>query len=457
VASAVAGQFGRLTVNADGSYSYAVDDDNAAVQALRNTADTLTDTFSYTVRDTAGATATATLTLTIHGANDAPAITAVPTTDFDANDGTALTLDPDMVLRDVDTPTLTGATVRIASGLSDRDRLHFTDQNGITGVYDPATGVLTLTGIAPVAVWQAALRSVTFTTDVPESGTRAIAWQVNDGIAVSNLSAIATTTVNVTGLITYIPMTQDPVTDRSGQGFTPESVGSFARQLTISGESFVGPPGAIVYFVRGDVHTKVSENANIEITIPLASIEAPLGGDIASVTAQLADGQPLPAWLKFDPATGTFTGQVPDEIVTGSLPGQGGAPDDGSPQVVQPTTMTIKVVVRDSKGQQSIMTFTVTLPGSSSSLAPGGRPGAMLPFDMRAGLAPDAMRDFSAQLERAVANAIQVGHSADAAHVGVTPAGRAGLTDQLNKAGWRGMHANRTALLDSLRAGATVH
>jgi VCBS repeat-containing protein len=67
-----AGNFGSLILNADGSFTYTVDDANPAVEALRLSTDTLTDSFSYTMRDTAGATSTATLTVTIHGANDNP-------------------------------------------------------------------------------------------------------------------------------------------------------------------------------------------------------------------------------------------------------------------------------------------------------------------------------------------------------------------------------------------------
>ena len=75
--TAKAGSYGSLTLNADGSYSYAVDQTNASVQALRTSANTLTDTFTYTVRDAAGATSTATLTVTVQGANDAPTYTTV--------------------------------------------------------------------------------------------------------------------------------------------------------------------------------------------------------------------------------------------------------------------------------------------------------------------------------------------------------------------------------------------
>ncbi len=66
------GRYGQLLLNADGSYTYRVDNDNADVQALHNAEDTLQETFIYQMRDTAGATAEARLTITIQGANDNP-------------------------------------------------------------------------------------------------------------------------------------------------------------------------------------------------------------------------------------------------------------------------------------------------------------------------------------------------------------------------------------------------
>ncbi|MBS0340274.1 MAG: VCBS domain-containing protein, partial [Proteobacteria bacterium] len=72
VGNALAGAFGSLVIDADGSYTYTVDEGNADVQALRTNADTLVETFTYTMRDALGATSTATLTITIHGRNDAP-------------------------------------------------------------------------------------------------------------------------------------------------------------------------------------------------------------------------------------------------------------------------------------------------------------------------------------------------------------------------------------------------
>lgn len=70
------GQFGELTLNADGTYSYALDNDNAVVNALKD-GETLTEDFSYTITDGDGDTSTATLTITIDGNTDgAPVIAA---------------------------------------------------------------------------------------------------------------------------------------------------------------------------------------------------------------------------------------------------------------------------------------------------------------------------------------------------------------------------------------------
>ena len=71
--SALSGSYGTLTLNADGSYSYAVNNSNTTVQAL-NAGQSLTEIFTYTMRDAAGTTSTSTLTVTIQGTNDAPVV-----------------------------------------------------------------------------------------------------------------------------------------------------------------------------------------------------------------------------------------------------------------------------------------------------------------------------------------------------------------------------------------------
>ena len=60
------GQYGSLTLNANGQYTYTVNPNNAAVKAL-NGGETLKDSFTYTVTDADGDKSTATLDITING------------------------------------------------------------------------------------------------------------------------------------------------------------------------------------------------------------------------------------------------------------------------------------------------------------------------------------------------------------------------------------------------------
>ena len=60
-----------------------------------------------------------------------------------------MALDGGLTVSDVDSGgNLTGATVTIGAGFLAGDTLNFTNQNGISGSYNAATGVLTLTGTA---------------------------------------------------------------------------------------------------------------------------------------------------------------------------------------------------------------------------------------------------------------------------------------------------------------------
>jgi VCBS repeat-containing protein len=75
VGSSVTGSYGSITIGANGAYTYTVDNNNVAVQALRLSGQTLSDIFTYTMADTLGLTSTSTITVTIQGANDTPVTT----------------------------------------------------------------------------------------------------------------------------------------------------------------------------------------------------------------------------------------------------------------------------------------------------------------------------------------------------------------------------------------------
>lgn len=73
-AGVFAGQFGQLTLQADGNYSYALDNASLGVQSLAQ-GQVVTETFAYQATD--GITSVpSTLTITITGTNDVPAIVA---------------------------------------------------------------------------------------------------------------------------------------------------------------------------------------------------------------------------------------------------------------------------------------------------------------------------------------------------------------------------------------------
>ena len=69
------GSYGTLVLNADGTYTYSLDNANPLVQQLAPT-ETLTETYSYTLTDKDGDTSTATLTITINGTDDLPVAVA---------------------------------------------------------------------------------------------------------------------------------------------------------------------------------------------------------------------------------------------------------------------------------------------------------------------------------------------------------------------------------------------
>ncbi|MER8807519.1 VCBS domain-containing protein, partial [Mesorhizobium australicum] len=71
VGSALVGTYGSLILNANGTYTYTLNNSDADTNSLANGV-IVTEVFTYTVRDPHGLTDTAQLTITITGTNDAP-------------------------------------------------------------------------------------------------------------------------------------------------------------------------------------------------------------------------------------------------------------------------------------------------------------------------------------------------------------------------------------------------
>jgi len=118
------GTYGTLRINANGSYTYTVDNGNPAVDGM-DAGDQFTETFSYTVLDTGGLSDIALLTITIKGANDAPVAGNDTSSAIEAGGtlngtlgadaiGNVLTNDTDVDRSD--TPSLNGAVTAIRLG-----------------------------------------------------------------------------------------------------------------------------------------------------------------------------------------------------------------------------------------------------------------------------------------------------------------------------------------------------
>ena len=173
------GTYGQLTLNADGTYTYVLD--NALVQGLDD-GESLTENFAYSIADIDGDTSSAQLTISILGSNDAPTLSVEGAQVYESGlpsgsdaaagsefaSGTFTIGDADG-LDDIQSVTINGTTVAIGelAGSS------FAGAHGTLTVtaYDSATGV---------ASYQYQL--TTATTDVPgETEADSFDVSVSDG------------------------------------------------------------------------------------------------------------------------------------------------------------------------------------------------------------------------------------------------------------------------------------
>jgi VCBS repeat-containing protein len=244
-----AGQFGQLTLNADGSYAYALDNASMAVQSLSE-GQVVTESFTYQATDGLVST-TSTLTVSIAGTNDAPVVvadTAAVQEDLSISaSGNVLANDSDIDQGTV----LTVANAGVFVGQFGRLNLN------VDGSYTYALDNTSLT-VQSLAEGQVV--------------TETFAYQSTDGLA----STPSTLTVTITG-------TDD----------APVLAAVIADQQT-------------------------NEDVPFSFTVPADTFTDIDQGDVLSYHATLADGSALPSWLKFDAAKLTFSG-IPSNWDVGVL------------------------------------------------------------------------------------------------------------------------------------------
>ena len=217
---------------------------------------------TYTVNDGFVDSPSDTATIYVVALNDAPAITPTGGSTAYIENAAAVTIDGSLTVTDPDS-SITSAQVRVSVGFQTGDLLNFVDQNGITGVYTPGTGVLSLSGTASVADYQAALRSITFSSTSNDPGvSKTIEFKVNDATVDSNL---ATRTLAIT------PVNDEPTLTTSGlnPGFTENgaAVDLFSTPVVASAIEAGQNLNNLVLTVTNVAGTGTTESLTIDGTI----------------------------------------------------------------------------------------------------------------------------------------------------------------------------------------------
>ncbi len=198
---------------------------------------------SYTVNDGSANSNTSTSTVHVTPVNDAPVVTATGTLAY-TEDQAATAIAPALTVTDVDTATLTTATVQISANyVNGEDVLGFTNTASITGTFNAATGTMTLTGTDTVAHYQTALESVTYidTSENPSTLARTVTFTADDGQSVNHLSAGSNHTITVASVddapTVTVPGAQDGVsahTDTAITGISTNDVDAGTQAVKVS-------------------------------------------------------------------------------------------------------------------------------------------------------------------------------------------------------------------------------
>jgi Ca2+-binding RTX toxin-like protein len=189
---------------------------------------------TFSVNDGANVSNSLSSTITINASNDAPVLSGLEISALGyAPNAAATNITATLQIADADSTTLTGATIQIAGNYHlGEDSLAFANTANITGIFNPVTGTLTLTGTDTVANYQAAIRSVTYVSTSQDPSQRIVSVQVSDLAGASNVATRAIggalqligTTLNVYGTTDLDVITvasSDSLTiNRDGEIFT---------------------------------------------------------------------------------------------------------------------------------------------------------------------------------------------------------------------------------------------
>ncbi len=253
---------------------------------------TTLDTFTYTLTP-GGSKATVSITVTC--VNDPPVFSDLESAALAYIEGDgAVPVTSQLVVDDVDNTTLSSATVQITTGYQQgQDVLAYSAPGGVTivGAFDAPTGILTLSGVATLADYQAALRAVTYTdtSDTPSTSTRTVSFQGDDGGSSANLSTVVTRQITVSEVndapVNTVPGAQTvdedtnlvfSTTNSNALSIADADAGSATVQvdLTVNNGILTFPSVVGLTFVDGTANGQ----ASIHVTGSISAINTALDG-----------------------------------------------------------------------------------------------------------------------------------------------------------------------------------
>jgi trimeric autotransporter adhesin len=386
------GTYGSLSLAADGSYSYTLNNGAANVQALGRNAG-LTDTFAYSTQDNGDTPlqATSALTVTITGTNDGPQ--AVVDVAAVKEDGTT---------------TVTGNLLTNDTDVDAGDTLTVVAPGTLHGIYGDLT--LAQNGSYNYTVNNAAANVQSLRGD--QQVTDTFAYSATDGLA----SSASNLTVTVTGtndgpqaVVDIASVKEDTTLVATGNVLTNDSDVDHNTVLTVSNAGVrVGQYGTLTLAANGDYryalrndaaavqslaagqqasdvfsYTVQDDEANpmqatssltINVTgtndspvltraiqaqaateIVAFSLELPAdtftdvdAGDGLTLSATLSDGNALPTWLSFNATSRTFSGEPAYEDLTAFFG-------------FQPAALAVRVTAVDIQGASVTSLFSLTV------------------------------------------------------------------------------------------------
>jgi hypothetical protein len=201
-----------------------------------------TRTVTFLVSDGAGNSIPVSRNISVGAVNNPPVLSGIETTplSYTENDG-AKDITDSIIVFDSDDASMNSATISFTSNYQKtEDVLSVASSPGITGTWNANNGILTLSGTATVAVYQAALRNVAYrnTSENPSSAIRTVSFKVFDGKSYSNVVSrtITVTAVNDPPVATNVTIIR--ANDRIGTLHT----GSYTYSDPETGSSLPGTP-----------------------------------------------------------------------------------------------------------------------------------------------------------------------------------------------------------------------